>query len=756
MIDGIKSSTTPVFGGAGVVVGAVVNESGHLIITLSNGQTIDAGLVRGTDGTLGAKGETGSTGPQGPKGETGPVGATGPQGEKGEKGERGQSLEIDRMGPLNNKIYYDGEVTNFMFLATDSSEIYLKLSDAIGDWSDPIPFIRGVKGDKGDKGADFQIHQELRNEQMVVSKDNNGKLLYIQPLDTVLVGQPVGYTVYHEGNIWFKTNEANKPISVWFGPIRFTGEKGDAGQGIAVDARGPSTQLTQFDNVKQGFTFLDINSNKIYIKQSDTHKDWKEFEYLRGDTGLQGPKGDKGDTGPAGTGLEPDAKTTLSIQQYSVRQDVIDAPQGHIVFVPSHIIAMPGPGDTVKTYHGAIFVKRSAAGVSPVEWMDPLPLQGADGPSGQNGKDGNGLYVDAYGLEAELPDFSKLKTTKQGFTFLAVDTQRIFVKKVDYPFPGQDDNTDYTLPENNTQSFLTSKAIWDSASEPERQNLLWSVGSLSVGPQGQIGPRGPQGERGIKGDQGDKGLRGFSLNPDFKGPGLASRSLYNNQPDGTSFLDTTYGLIYYRQTSTPGVWGPGIPLSGISGGQGVTDLGYVHHDLLGKRHNVLTVSRPNASTGIDTVEEIFLPGTMYSSVEYTDFKINTLSGVAEAIVYVGVVVKDQELQIEMDVNEIFSLPVLLDNVRIYFEFMNPSDTTKVLKMPNGQDVNIELDPAYTDSEFSGDLYASLVSTGRYTLWEGILSHIPVDGKVQCRMRVVIRGSSITPTAGKAKVLVRRS
>lgn len=756
MIDGLKSSITPVFGGAGVVVGAVVNENGHLIITLSNGQTIDAGLVRGTDGTIGTKGDKGDTGPQGPKGETGPVGATGPKGEKGEKGERGQSLEIDRIGPLANKIYFDGETTNYMYLATDTQEIYLKLSDATGDWSDPIPFVKGVKGDKGDKGSDFRIHAELRNENMVTAIDSNGKTIYVQPKDTYATAEASGYTIYHSGRVWFKTNPAHSKTSVWFGPIQFTGLKGDPGQGIAVDARGPLSQLTQFDNVKQGFTFLDIFENELYIKQSDTHKDWKRFKYFEGVAGPQGPKGDQGAKGDTGSGFEPNETTVLTITEYSVVQATIDKPVGHSVFVPRHTITIPGDNGTVRSYQGALFVKISEPGITPVLWTEPVPLQGADGAAGKDGEHGDGLYVDAYGLESELPEFNDLKTTKQGFTFLAVDTQRVFVKKVDYPYPGQDVTADFTLPQHNTQSYLTQKAIWDSASAPERQNLLWSVGSLSLGPQGQIGPRGPQGDKGDKGDTGETGLRGFSLNPDFKGPGLASRSLYNDQPDGTSFLDTTYGLIYYRQTSTPGVWGPGIPLSGISGGKGVTDIGYIQHDLANKRHNILTVSRPNLVTGIDTVEDIFLPGTMYSDVNFNDFVINPLSGNAEATVFIGMVHKDQEFQIDLDINEIFSSPVTLDNVRVYFEFMNPSDTTKVLKLLNGQDCNIMLDPGLDDGEFFGDLYASFINTGRYTLWEGILSHIPVESKVQCRMRVLIRGSNTVPTTGKAKVLVRRS
>lgn len=130
-------------GGASVTDSAI-NEDGHLIITLSTGETIDAGYAVGpagatgaagkdgkdgvgiqsvvqtttsiedsgtnivtvtkTDGEIstfevrngskGSKGDTGPQGPQGPKGETGPQGPAGPTGETGPQGPAG----VDGLG----------------------------------------------------------------------------------------------------------------------------------------------------------------------------------------------------------------------------------------------------------------------------------------------------------------------------------------------------------------------------------------------------------------------------------------------------------------------------------------------------------------------------------------------------------------------------------------------------------------------------------------------------------------------------------
>ena len=79
-------------GGGKSVTDAQVNEDGDLIITLSDGTTINAGHVVGAEGEqgpAGLKGDTGEQGPQGPKGDTGAQGLQGPKGDQGEQGIQG-------------------------------------------------------------------------------------------------------------------------------------------------------------------------------------------------------------------------------------------------------------------------------------------------------------------------------------------------------------------------------------------------------------------------------------------------------------------------------------------------------------------------------------------------------------------------------------------------------------------------------------------------------------------------------------------
>lgn len=59
---------------------AAIDDSGHLILTLTDGTTLDTGVAKG------AQGEKGATGLQGPKGDTCDTGPQGPAGHTPVKG----------------------------------------------------------------------------------------------------------------------------------------------------------------------------------------------------------------------------------------------------------------------------------------------------------------------------------------------------------------------------------------------------------------------------------------------------------------------------------------------------------------------------------------------------------------------------------------------------------------------------------------------------------------------------------------------
>ena len=72
-----------------------------MVVTLSDGSSVDAGTFVAPQGPQGIKGDTGEQGPQGVKGDTGAqgpqgikgdTGAQGPKGDTGAKGEPGVSV----------------------------------------------------------------------------------------------------------------------------------------------------------------------------------------------------------------------------------------------------------------------------------------------------------------------------------------------------------------------------------------------------------------------------------------------------------------------------------------------------------------------------------------------------------------------------------------------------------------------------------------------------------------------------------------
>ena len=99
-----------------------------------------------------AKGDRGEKGEQGERGPIGPAGPKGDRGETGQKGDRGDSFSVNAVGISSDLSKYANKEKGFSFLATDKGLLYIKISDASGDWSAPIAFGKGEKGDKGDTG----------------------------------------------------------------------------------------------------------------------------------------------------------------------------------------------------------------------------------------------------------------------------------------------------------------------------------------------------------------------------------------------------------------------------------------------------------------------------------------------------------------------------------------------------------------------------------------------------------------------------
>lgn len=109
------------------VAGTTINEAGELVITYTNGETVNLGNVVGRDGKDGADGE---------------------QGEKGDKGETGAAGE-DGNGVAETAINEAGEL-----VITYTSGETANLGKVVGN--DGAKGEKGDKGDKGEAGVDGQ------------------------------------------------------------------------------------------------------------------------------------------------------------------------------------------------------------------------------------------------------------------------------------------------------------------------------------------------------------------------------------------------------------------------------------------------------------------------------------------------------------------------------------------------------------------------------------------------------------------------
>ena len=130
-----------------------ITEDGKLNITLTNGTTLNLGTIKGE------KGDKGDTGVQGEKGDKGDTGAKGEKGDKGNTGEQGIQGVAGKDGKdgINGTDGVDGKdgtngkdgVGIANVLINTSGELELTFSDGqqinLGN-------VKGSKGDKGEKG----------------------------------------------------------------------------------------------------------------------------------------------------------------------------------------------------------------------------------------------------------------------------------------------------------------------------------------------------------------------------------------------------------------------------------------------------------------------------------------------------------------------------------------------------------------------------------------------------------------------------
>ena len=146
---------------------AEINEAGELVITLSNGQVLNLGVVvgeDGQDGEDGKDGQDGEDGKDGQDGEDGKDGQDGEDGKDGQDGEDGKDGSVITIGD-NGHWYIDGEDTFIIAGKRDAIEVDMT-GEAFGP-EIPLPVqFRSVP----------QTDHELNLDYVNIRYDDNGEI----------------------------------------------------------------------------------------------------------------------------------------------------------------------------------------------------------------------------------------------------------------------------------------------------------------------------------------------------------------------------------------------------------------------------------------------------------------------------------------------------------------------------------------------------------------------------------------------------
>lgn len=280
--------------------------------------------------------------------------------------------------------------------------------------------------------------------------------------------------VYHNGSSWiWPVDSAPNGVepgadNEWqlvalVGEAGADGEKGDKGDVVSMtpNAAGTAGERPNYDNEPKGFTFMDVDTPALYIRNDDAGGSWAgPFDFLQGPRGLQGIQGEQGIQGPEG----PKGDTG---------EQGIQGPKGD---------------------------KGDDGDVGP---------QGAEGPKGDTGEQG-----------IQGPKGDKGDTGEQGIPGVAGLTNKGVYNPATTYNEGDviaHDGRSYSAARDGVVGIepVGSTVDWTVLVERGAQGEKGDTGEQGIqgveGPQGIQGEQGIQGPEGPKGDKGDKGDAGGSV-----------------------------------------------------------------------------------------------------------------------------------------------------------------------------------------------------------------------------------------------------
>ena len=387
------------------VSGVDLTDAGELVLRFSDDRMVNVGRVTGAQGVQGEKGEKGDTGAQGAQGEKGDTGAQGIQGEKGEKGDTGAQGAQGEKGEKGD-------------------------TGAQG--------AQGEKGEKGDTGA--QGAQGDKGEKGDTGAAGNG----IQTIRLV------------DGTMTVELTDGSK--------FTFENVRGENG----ADGVSPQVRINAATN--QWEISADEGENWVSTGVQATG--------ARGEAGAPGEKGEKGDKGdPGQNGVSPRVMIDPASREWKISTD------NGLTWTKTGISAVGEKGE--KGDPGAQGVQGEKG-----EKGDP----GAQGIQGEKGEKGDTGAQGAQGEKGEKGDTGAQGAQGEKGEKGDTGAQGAQGEK------GEKGDTGVSVTGVTLEDYKLVVTLSDGTVLRLEQSLLGATGA-----KGDTGAQGVQGEKGEKGDTGAAG-----------------------------------------------------------------------------------------------------------------------------------------------------------------------------------------------------------------------------------------------------------
>ena len=475
------------------VSGVDLTDAGELVLRFSDDRMVNVGRVTGAQGVQGEKGEKGDTGAQGAQGEKADTGAQGIQGEKGEKGDTGAQGAQGEKGEKGD-------------------------TGAQG--------AQGDKGEKGDTGAAGNGIQTIRlvDGTMTVELTDGSKFTFenvrgengadgVSPQVRINAATNQWEISADEGENWVSTGvqatgargEAGAP-----GEKGEKGDKGDPGQNgvsprVMIDPASREWKIST-DN---GLTWTKTGISAVGEKGEKGDPGAQGVQGEKGEKGdpgaqgIQGEKGEKGDTGAQGAQGEKGEKGDTGAQgaqgEKGEKGDTGVSVTG--VTLEDYKLVVTLSDGTVLRLEQSLLGATGAKGDTGAQGV-----QGEKGEKGDTGAAGRG--IDRVVLTAEgCLIFEYSDGTKSEPTASLMGAQGAKGEKGEKGDPGADGRGIVTVSLDGGDLYVT----YSDSATPVR------IGTV----QGEKGDKGDPGAQGEKGDPGVDGKSAYELYraayPDYTG-----------------------------------------------------------------------------------------------------------------------------------------------------------------------------------------------------------------------------------------------